>query len=181
MSLVAYYIMLAWSTSPSWWLFDCHQTIKRNNKHDAKSKTAPWLPCHISRCNNMIQSLGHDLKHPFRCIIPVQIQPLQLSMWTFLHGLDTQQWQPHKIEWHIFYTARDPPLRCSFCRGSGTWSPLLELQGGHDFLNHFRRTWPSTAQNTSTLRQCDGCWYCKEHRQTPAIALHGDALLLGVW
>ena len=66
------------------------------------------------------------------------------------NGMESRPHKAHQIERDIFHIVRNFKVRRRVRRGSRTWSIILQLQTGHNFLTHAQRNGapPTTDANT---------------------------------
>ncbi len=122
-----------WHHCPHGIELNSHWSNKGDNKHNEECKATFGLPCHQPWCNHTIPSLRHNHECTFGCALPVWIRCSHLRIQTFFYGLVCKRWQPHRIEWGLFYLMCHTLIHCCVPPRSRTWRPLLKLQRGKNW------------------------------------------------
>ncbi len=112
---------------------DCKWANKRNQKHNGKGVTSPWLFGDAPWCKNSILCIWHGPEYTFRCLVPHRAQWPQQSKRTFFHGILTWRWQTHQIKWSFPHIVFDFALCGGVSHWSWTWSVVPQLPIGDDF------------------------------------------------
>jgi hypothetical protein len=60
----------------------------------------------------------------------------QLSMWTLLHGMETQSHTANQTEWSFFHLVCNITVCCCIQHRGRTWCIILKLQISHNILTH---------------------------------------------